>query len=69
MATFIIAPHMRLHEWIAEEKGYFRDTGLAYEFREQLTSADGKRHNLGDRVGAYQTFESRRTCDVSSGCH
>ena len=69
MATFIIAPHMRLHEWIAEEKGYFRDTGLAYEFREQLTSADGKRHNLGDRVGAYQSFESGRTCDVSSACH
>ena len=69
MATFIIAPHMRLHEWVAEEKGYFRDTGLVYEFREQLTSAAGKRHDLGDRVGAYQTFESGRTCDVSSACH
>jgi len=69
MAKFIIAPHMRLHEWIAEEKGYFRDTGLAYEFREQLTSAAGTRHDLGNRVGAYQTFESGRTCDVSSACH
>jgi hypothetical protein len=38
MATFIIAPHMRLHEWIVEEKGYFRDTGLAYEFREPLNT-------------------------------
>lgn len=69
MAKFIIAPHMRLHEWVAEEKGYFRDTGLAYEFREQLISAAGRRHDLGDRVGAYQTFESGRTCDVSSACH
>jgi hypothetical protein len=69
MAKFIIAPHMRLHEWVAEEKGYFRNTGLAYEFREQLISAAGRRHDLGDRVGAYQTFESGRTCDVSSACH
>jgi len=27
MAKFVIAPHMRLHEWVAEEKGYFRDEG------------------------------------------
>jgi hypothetical protein len=24
---------------------------------------------LGDRIGAYQTFEKGRTCDVSSACH
>ena len=69
MAKFIIAPHMRLHEWVAEELGYFREAGLDYEFRDQLRSADGKRHDLGDRVGAYQTYESGRTCDVSSACH
>ena len=69
MAKFIIAPHMRLHEWVAEELGYFREAGLDYEFRDQLRSADGTRHDLGDRVGAYQTYESGRTCDVSSACH
>lgn len=69
MSKFIIAPHMRLHEWVAEEKGYFADEGLEYEFREQLDSAAGKKHNLGDKVGAYQTFERGRTCDVSSACH
>jgi hypothetical protein len=69
MGKFVIAPHMRLHEWVADELGYFRDAGLDYEFREQLTSSDGKRHDLGDRVGAYQTFQSGRTCDVSSACH
>jgi len=69
MAKFIIAPHMRLHEWVAEEKGYFREAGLDYEFRDQLRSADGKRHDLGDRIGAYQTYEAGRTCDVSSACH
>ena len=25
---FIIEPHFRLHEWVAEEKGYFKDEGL-----------------------------------------
>jgi hypothetical protein len=69
MPRFIIAPHMRLHEWVAEEKGYFHEVGLDYEFRDQLRSPDGKRHDLGDRIGAYQTFESGRTCDVSSACH
>jgi hypothetical protein len=69
MTRFVIAPHMRLHEWVAEEKGYFRSEGLDYEFREVLTGADGKKHDMGDKVGAYQTIESGRTCDVSGACH
>ena len=69
MSKFIIGPHMRLHEWIAEDKGYFEEEGLDYEFREQLDSTDAKKQNLGDKVGAYQTFERGRTCDVSSACH
>jgi hypothetical protein len=69
MPKFVIAPHFRLHEWVAEEKGYFAAEGLAYEFREQTTSKDGKVHDLGDKVGAYQTFEQGRTCDVSAACH
>ena len=24
MGKFVISPHFRLHEWVAEEKGYFR---------------------------------------------
>ncbi len=32
MAKFRIQPHVRLHEWVAEEKGFFRDEGLDYEF-------------------------------------
>ena len=66
---FRIAPHMRLHEWVAEEKGYFRDEGLEYEFVEELKPKDGKLHDLGDKVGAYQTFEQGRSCNVSSACH
>ena len=69
MAKFVIAPHMRLHEWVAEEKGYFAAEGLDYEFREQLSSKEGKQHDLGDKVGAFQTFERGRNSDVSCACH
>lgn len=69
MSKFVIAPHMRLHEWVAEEKGYFVAEGLDYELRDELISKDGKRHDLGDKVGAYQTFEKGRTSDVSCACH
>lgn len=66
---FIIAPHMRLHEWVAEEKGYFEAEGLDYVFSEPLQSRDGKVHDLGNKIGAFQTFEDGRTCNVSSACH
>ena len=69
MSRFVIAPHFRLQEWVAQEKGYFAAEGLDYEFREQAISAEGKKHDLGEKVGAYQTFEQGRTCDVSSACH
>jgi hypothetical protein len=69
MARFVIAPHFRLQEWVAEEKGYFRDEGLDYEFRETMGSEAGSAHQLGDKVGAYQTFERGRSCDVSGACH
>jgi hypothetical protein len=70
MSKFVIAPHMRLHEWVAEEKGYFRDEGLDYEFREAIPRQEGRPiHDLGDKVGAYQTFEAGRACDVSAACH
>jgi len=32
MSKFRIQPHSRLQEWVAEEKGYFTDEGLDYEF-------------------------------------
>src|ERR1700676_2561568 len=43
--------------------------GLDYEFREELTSSEGKKHDLGHMVGAYQTFEKGRTSDISCACH
>ena len=69
MSKFIIAPHMRLHEWVADDKGYFRDEGLDYEFRDEIVSKEGKKHDLGDRVGAYQTFEKGRTTNIACACH
>ena len=69
MAKLRIQPHGRLQEWVAHENGYFNDEGLDYIFADQLNSKDGKVHDLGNKVGAYQTFETGRTCDVSSACH
>jgi len=69
MARFVIAPHTRLHEWVAEEKGYFTDAGLHYEFCDEFCSPDDRRHDLGDRVGAYQTPEKGRTSDISCARH
>jgi ABC-type nitrate/sulfonate/bicarbonate transport system substrate-binding protein len=66
---FIIMPHFRLHEWIAEEKGYFAAEGLEYEFQETVQSTDGKAHAQGDKVGAMQTIEKGRTSDISCACH
>jgi ABC-type nitrate/sulfonate/bicarbonate transport system substrate-binding protein len=69
MAKFIIQPHFRLHEWIAEEKDYFAAEGLDYEFRETFDSKRASNHQQGDKFGAYQTFEKGREGDVSCACH
>jgi hypothetical protein len=69
MPKFVIEPHFRLQEWVAEEKGYFKDEGLDYVFQELVQSTDGKIHDKGDKVGAYQSFERGRTSDVSCACH
>src|SRR5436309_7404061 len=70
MGKFVIAPHMRLHEWVARDKGYFRHEGLDFESRDQLSSTPtGRTFDLGDKVGAYQTFERGRDSDISSASH
>ena len=66
---FIIEPHFRLQEWVAEEKGYFKDEGLDYTFREMVQKTDGKHHDKGDKVGAMQSFEEGRPSNVSCACH
>jgi hypothetical protein len=69
MPKFVIEPHFRLQEWVAEEKGYFKDEGLDYLFQELVQSTDGKIHDKGDKMGAYQSFERGRSSDVSCACH
>lgn len=69
MAKFVIEPHFRLQEWVAQEKGYFRAAGLDYEFRELVRASDGKIHDQGDKVGAFQSFAAGRQSSVSCACH
>src|SRR5919109_3973586 len=64
MGKFVISPHFRLHEWVAEEKGYFRGEGLDYEFREVFKS-----HATPNKVGAMTSFEQGRDTNVSCACH
>jgi hypothetical protein len=66
---FIIEPHFRLQEWVAEEKGYFSDEGLDYVFRETVQSSDGQAHATPNKVGAYQSIEAGRKANVSCACH
>jgi len=68
MAKFVIEPHFRLQEWVAEEKGYFRTEGLDYEFRELIRSTEGQHHNKVNE-GAFQSIEQGRKADVSCACH
>jgi NitT/TauT family transport system substrate-binding protein len=78
MAKFVIQPHVRLQEWVAEEHGYFAGQGLDYEFEttsfaggSQMTSAVGSAADLPreSRSGAFEDIERGRTADVSSACH
>ena len=68
MGKFIVEPHFRLQEWVAEEKGYFRTEGLDYEFRELIRSTGGQHHNKGAQ-GAFQSIEKGREAEVSCACH
>jgi ABC-type nitrate/sulfonate/bicarbonate transport system substrate-binding protein len=70
MPKFAITPHFRLHEWVAEEKGYFNDQGLDYEFHGIWEGQDlAKAHATPHKVGAYQSFEQGRDTNVSCACH
>jgi NitT/TauT family transport system substrate-binding protein len=76
MAKFRIMPHGRLQEWVAEEKAYFKDEGLEYEFvrggrlergEPTVQRADGAPAQV--ITGAFESMEAGRACEVSSACH
>src|SRR6185295_13538599 len=70
MPKFIVSPHFRLQEWVAEEKGYFAAEGLDYEFQANWDGQDlGKTHATPDKVGAFQDIEKGRPANVSCACH
>ena len=74
MSKFVIGPHMRLQEWVAEEKGYFKEEGLDYEFIpstgfSQLSVKSATELPKDQIKGAYQTIEQGRSCDISAACH
>jgi len=70
MSKFVISPHFRLQEWVAEEKGYFKAEGLDYEFRDNYGAGDAaKKHATPNKIGAFQSIEQGRACDVSGACH
>jgi hypothetical protein len=69
MEKFVIEPHFRLHEWVAEEKGYFHEEGLDYEFNELIRTTGGQHHMTPDKVGAFQSIEKGREATVNCACH
>jgi ABC-type nitrate/sulfonate/bicarbonate transport system substrate-binding protein len=69
MPKFKIEPHFRLQEWVAEEKGYFRDEGLDYEFKEFIRSTGGAHHVTTGQSGAFQSIEKGREANVTCACH
>jgi ABC-type nitrate/sulfonate/bicarbonate transport system substrate-binding protein len=69
MGKFKIEPHFRLQEWVAEEKGYFRDEGLDYEFKEFIRSTDGAHHLTRGQSGAFQSIEKGRESNITCACH
>ena len=78
MSKFRIMPHGRLHEWVAEEKGFFKDEGLDYEFvtdstmvsRGGYASVQTTEGGAPQVVkGAFEQMEQGSACDVNSACH
>src|SRR5215471_6610708 len=79
MAKFVIQPHGRLQEWIAHEKGYFREEGLDYEFRGGLSAdrkkqVDGMGRVLDIPSGAFESYQHGGgnkgvKSDISCACH
>src|SRR5438270_642774 len=74
MSKFRIQPHGRLQEWVAEEKDYFKDEGLDYEFVRGANQQGGRGATVQSAdgqvmTGAFESMESGRACEVSSACH
>jgi NitT/TauT family transport system substrate-binding protein len=83
MAKFIIQPHGRLNDWVAEEKGYFTAEGLDYELNVEgsrkntprLAAVDSPIPLQDNRFGAFERYaeghgrKGEGAGDVSCACH
>src|SRR5262245_15676728 len=77
MAKFLIETHGRLQEWVAEEKGYFRDEGLDYEFGKSYVAGESGYAAVQSiesaapevKRGAFENMQHARAADVSCACH
>jgi len=83
MAKFIIQPHGRLNDWVAEEKGYFREEGLDYQINvegsrkntPQLIRAESTAPIQDTLFGAFERYaegqgrKGKQAGDVSCACH
>ena len=75
MAKFRIQSHGRLQEWVAEEKGYFREEGLDYEFlvkpiitwSANVPTVESAPADI--QRGAFESIEDGRGCNLSAACH
>jgi ABC-type nitrate/sulfonate/bicarbonate transport system substrate-binding protein len=79
MAKFVIQPHGRLQEWIAHEKGYFREAGLDYDFVHGTSFHSAKQVDAAGKVtdviaGAFESYKEGGgskgvKSDISCACH
>jgi ABC-type nitrate/sulfonate/bicarbonate transport system substrate-binding protein len=75
MGRFVIQSHGRLQEWVAEEKGYFKDQKLDYEFLVKPIATWSTDTRLSEAAagdvqrGAFESIEDGRGCDLSAACH
>jgi hypothetical protein len=75
MSKFRILSHGRLQEWVAEEKSYFKDEGLEYEFLvKPIITWAADMETVGStppdiQRGAFESYEDGRACNLSAACH
>lgn len=78
MSAFVIQPHARLQEWVAQEHDYFTEEGLDYEFEPQGLAAASRTTSavktadsatIDARSGAFEDMSAGRSCNVSAACH
>jgi len=83
MAKFIIQPHGRLNDWVADEKGYFTEEGLDYELNVEvgrkntprLGAVDSAAPLENNHFGAFERYaeghgrKGEGAGDVSCACH